>query len=218
MADGSGPLERTRKPDPLRTREDILRVARDEFAEHGLAGARVDAIAAGTRTTKRMIYYYFGSKEGLYLEVLQRAYGDLRTAEVQLDLATLPPADAVRRLLVTSFDVHEANPRIVRLISNENLYNGKFLKASEAIRNVNASVIDTTSAILERGLREGVFRNRVDPIDLHMMVSAYCFFRVSNRATFGTLFGIDLASDEVKARQKQMLCDAVLALLGYRGL
>jgi AcrR family transcriptional regulator len=206
----------SRKPDPARTREDILRVARDEFAEHGLAGARVDAIAAGTRTTKRMIYYYFGSKEGLYLEVLERAYGGIRSAEISLDLNSLPPAEAMRHLLATTFDYHEAHPAIIRLIANENLYNGRFLKQSKSIRNLNATVIDATNAIIARGQLEGVFSRHVNTVDLHLLISAMCFYRVSNRATFGTLFEIDLAAPEVRARQKRMLADAVLGLLGCR--
>lgn len=219
MTDGVAPAELSppagRKSDPARTREDILRVAREEFAEHGLAGARVDAIAARTRTTKRMIYYYFGSKEGLYLEVLERAYSDIRAAESTLDLDRLAPPEAMRRLIAATFDYQEAHPSFIRLVANENIHNGRFLKESEAIRNLNVTVIDAMNIIVRRGQRAGIFNKHVDPVDLHMLISSVCFFRIANRHTFGTLFQIDLAAPEVQARQKKMLSDAVLALLGY---
>jgi AcrR family transcriptional regulator len=213
MADGSVVPE-PRKPDPARTREDILRVARDEFAEKGLAGARVDAIAARTRTTKRMIYYYFGSKEGLYLEVLERAYGDIRGHESKLDLSALPPREAMRRLIEATFDYQGANPSFIRLVANENMENGRFLKDSDSIRSLNVTVIDAMNAIIARGLADGSFTQPVDTVDLHMLISSVCFFRVANRHTFGTLFQIDLGAPEVQARQKEMLVAAVLGLLG----
>ncbi len=214
MADGAIATEPARKPDPARTREDILRVAREEFAEKGLAGARVDAIAARTRTTKRMIYYYFGSKEGLYLEVLERAYADIRGAESELDLSALPAPEAMRRLIEATFDYQGANPSFIRLVSNENMENGRFLKDSERIRSLNVTVIDAMNAIIARGLADGSFTRQVDTVDLHMLISSVCFFRVANRHTFGTLFQIDLSAADVQLRQKNMLVAAVLGLLG----
>jgi AcrR family transcriptional regulator len=203
--------------DPARTREDILRVAQDEFAEHGLSGARVDAIAARTRTTKRMIYYYFGSKEGLYSEVLERAYADIRGAESTLDLSSLPPAEAMRQLIGATFDYQGNHPGFIRLVSIENIHHGRFLKESKSIRGLNVTVIDAMNAIVQRGQAEGVFTATVDLVDLHMLISSVCFFRVGNRYTFGTLFDIDLAAEDVQARHKKMLCEAVLGLLGYTG-
>jgi AcrR family transcriptional regulator len=203
----------TRKLDPERTRQDILGVAREEFAEHGLSGARVDAIAARTRTTKRMIYYYFGSKEGLYLAVLERAYAEIRTAEAALKLETLPPVEAIRRMVAFTFDYQEAHPDFIRLVSIENIHHGRFLAQSEAIRAVNATVIETLAAILKRGREAGVFRGDLTPEDLHMMISAFCFFRVSNRHSFGTLFQQDLASPELREKHKAMITKAILGLL-----
>ncbi len=206
-----------RKLDPERTKQDILAVARQEFAEHGLSGARVDAIAARTRTTKRMIYYYFGSKEGLYLAVLERAYGDIRAVEQGLDLASLPPAEAIRSLVEFTFDYQEAHPDFIRLVSIENIHHGKHLAQSEVIRSLNVTVIEVLAAILERGRREGVFRAGLDAVDVHMMISAFCFFRVSNRHTFSTLFDRDLSSPELRARHKRMIGDAILCLLKNAG-
>ena len=203
------------KPDASGTRQDILDVARDEFAEHGLSGARVDSIAARTRTTKRMIYYYFGSKEGLYLQVLERAYRDIRDAESTLDLASLPPDQAMRRLIEATFDYQDAHPSFIRLVSIENIHHGRYLKDSEQIRSLNVSVIAAMRDLIARGRKAGVFATDVDLVDLHMLISAVCFFRVANRHTFGTLFDRDLADADVKARHKKMLGDAVLGLLGH---
>ncbi|HEV7307816.1 TetR/AcrR family transcriptional regulator [Ensifer sp.] len=205
--------ENGRKNDPQRTQEDILIVATEEFSTHGLAGARVDAIAERTRTSKRMIYYYFGSKEGLYLAVLERSYRKIRTLEEDLHLGNLPPEEALRRLIATTFDHDEANPDFVRLVSIENIHHAAHMMRSDAIRDLNVSVIETIAGILERGVAEGVFRREADPIDIHMMISAFCFFRVSNRYTFGTIFRRDLSDTETMARHKGMIADAVIRYL-----
>jgi len=206
-----------RKNDPEGTREDILRVATEEFASHGLAGARVDAIAERTKTSKRMIYYYFGSKEALYLAVLERAYREIRSLEEDLKLADLPPEEAMRRLIASTFDHDDANPNFVRLVSIENIHQAQHMLRSETIRELNVSVIETIADILERGRREGVFARRVDPVDLHMMISAFCFFRVSNRHTFGTIFRRDLSESGLKATHKAMIADAVVEYLRADG-
>jgi AcrR family transcriptional regulator len=205
--------ENGRKNDPQRTQEDILDVATEEFATHGLAGGRVDAIAEKTRTSKRMIYYYFGSKEGLYLAVLERSYRKIRTLEADLELANLPPEEALRTLISTTFDHDEANPDFVRLVSIENIHHAAHMLRSEAIRDLNVSVIETIAAIIRRGVDDGVFVRDADPVDVHMLISAFCFFRVSNRYTFGTIFRRDLSEPEFYKRHKQMISDAVLSYL-----
>ncbi|MBB3948875.1 TetR/AcrR family transcriptional regulator [Aureimonas jatrophae] len=195
------------------TRDDILLVAREEFAAHGLSGARVDAIAERTRTSKRMIYYHFGSKEGLYLAVLEHAYAGIRGVEAELRLGDLDPEEAMRRLVDFTFDYDEANPEFIRLVTIENIHRATHMRQSGTLGQLNVSVIDTIADILRRGQQSGVFRRDVDPIDLHMLISSYCFFRVSNRHTFGAIFDRDLADGTVQARHKQLLQDAVLALL-----
>lgn len=206
-----------RRRDKERTRQAILDAAREEFVAHGLTGARVEAIAARTSTVKRMIYYYFGSKEGLYLAVLEQAYAAIREAEQGLELAHLPPIDALRRLVGFTFDYHEANPGFSRLVSIENIHDGAHLARSERIRETSGAVIGTLSVILERGRRDGSFRRDADPVDAHMLISALCFFRVSNRHTFGMLFGRDLGSPKLRARHKRLIEDAVLRALEPRG-
>ena len=208
-----GPEPVPRKHEAERTRQDILDVARTEFVEHGLSGARVDAIAARMRTTKRMIYYYFGSKQGLYLAVLEQAYRGIRDLEQGLRLESLPPLAALRRVIDFTFDYHEAHPDFVRLVSIENIHRARHLAGSDTIRNLNSTIIDSLAAILARGRQAGVFMADIGPIDLHMLISAPCFYRVSNRATFGTLFGRDLNDPAVRERHKQMIEDQIIGLL-----
>jgi AcrR family transcriptional regulator len=203
----------TRRNDPEGTKENILEVATQEFSEFGLSGARVDSIAEKTRTSKRMIYYYYGSKEGLYLAVLERAYRKIRSLEADLQLAELPPDEALRRLINTTFDHDEQNPDFVRLVSIENIHHAMHMKRSSEIADLNISVIRTLQDIIDRGLQGNHFKRRVDAIDLHMLISAFCFFRVSNRYTFGTIFERDLSEPALYARHQQMIADAVLSYL-----
>jgi AcrR family transcriptional regulator len=209
----SASRDKIRKNDPEKTKQDILNVATEEFAAYGLSGGRVDAIAEKTRTSKRMIYYYFGSKEGLYLAVLEKAYRKIRSLESDLELTDMPPAEALRTLIASTFDHDERNPDFVRLVSIENIHHAGHMRQSKEIGELNISVIRTIGDILQRGRKDGVFRKDVDPIDLHMLISAFCFFRVSNRYTFGTIFHRDLSSPELYDRHKGMISDAVLSYL-----
>jgi AcrR family transcriptional regulator len=199
--------------DAEQTRAEILEVAGQEFADVGYAGARVDRIAAHTRTTKRMIYYYFGGKEQLFIAVLERAYAGIRQAEQSIDVEHLDPVSAIRRLAELTFDHHQADPEFVRLVSIENIHRARHLKRSESFARLNSPAIDLISEILERGRASGVFVRDIDAIDLHMMISAFCVFRVANRYTFGELFGRDLASPERRDHYRQMLSDMVVTYL-----
>src|SRR4051794_4184305 len=144
-----GGTDRPRGPD--RTRAEILDVATEHFAEHGYSGARVDEIAEQTRTTKRMLYYYFGSKEGLYTEVLERAYAQIRAAEQEVDVEHLEPVAAIRRLAALTFDHHEAHPEFIRLVSIENIHRAVHMRASRRVAELNSPAIDRIPPILERG-------------------------------------------------------------------
>ncbi len=202
--------------DPDRTRKDILNVATEEFASAGFSGARVDRIAERTRTSKRMIYYYFGSKEGLYLAALEKVYGELRAAEMSLDVAHESPADALRRLIELTFDYQEAHPEFVRLVNTENVNFGRYIEQSQAIRTLNVSIIDVLTSILQRGQEQGLFRSDLDPVDVHMLISAFCFFRVSNQYTFGIVFQKDLSSPELRQRHRTMISEVVLGWLAQK--
>ncbi|WP_120994406.1 TetR family transcriptional regulator [Stutzerimonas urumqiensis] len=204
---------RGRKNNPEKTREDILQAAIAEFVHHGLAGARVDAIAERTRTSKRMIYYYFHSKEQLYLQVLEKLYGDIRNTERNLHLAELEPREAIRRLVEFSFDHHANNQSFIRIVSIENINHGQFVKQSPTIRTLSRHIVAQLDEVLQRGQAAGVFRPHLNALDVHMLISSFCFYRNSNRHTFGEIFQIDLQHPEVAQRQKAMLCDSVLRYL-----
>jgi AcrR family transcriptional regulator len=207
-----------RKLDAERTRQEILTAAREEFAEHGLSGARVDAIAARTNTAKRMIYYYFGSKEALYLAVLEAAYGDIRRSESALNLDQYSPVEAILRLAEFTFDYDEAHPDFIRLVSTENTLFGRNIAQSATIRQLNRGVIATLERVLDRGKRQGVFDLAVDPLDVHLLISSFCFFRVSNRYTFSALFDCDLSAPALRDQHKRLLCDAVMNVVMARGV
>ena len=202
-----------RQRDAERTRAEILDAATREFADQGFAGARVDEIAARTRTTKRMIYYYFESKAGLYTAVLERAYATIRASEQQIDAEELDPVAAIRRLAELTFDHHESHPEFIRLVSIENIHRAEHMIGSESLANLNSPAIEVIARILERGYATGVFRRQVDAVDLHMMISAFCVFRVANRHTFGTIFGRDLMAEELRERYRGMLGDMVVDYL-----
>lgn len=205
------PPRRTR--DPVQTRRAILDAAIAEFAAHGLSGARVDEIAARTRTTKRMIYYYFASKEQLYAAVLEELYGGMRDAEAALDLDALSPPEAMRLLVETTFDHHAAHPEFVRLVATENILEARHVAASPTIRARNARVIETMTRLLRRGEQAGVFRTGVDPFDLHVLINGFCFHRVANRHTLGAIFERDLTAPKRVAAQRAMIVAAVLRYL-----
>ena len=192
---------------------DIIAVATAEFAEKGLAGARIDEIAERTRTSKRMIYYYFKSKEGLYLAVLEEAYRKIRAIEAELDLEHLPPREALRALVGFTFDYQRANPDFIRLVMNENMHKGEFLGKSPNMRALNAPAIDALRDIYRRGLEEGVFREGLDPIDLHTSISALSFFNVSNQYTFSLIFDHDVTAPENVAQRRKNVEDMVLGYM-----
>jgi AcrR family transcriptional regulator len=210
----SGAAERRRDKD--RTRAEILDVAADEFAERGYNGARVDEIAARTRTTKRMIYYYFGGKKQLYTAVLERAYARIRAAEQAVEVDHLDPVTAIRRLAEITFDHHEAHPEFIRLVSIENIHHADHLAELAGLVDLSMPVVQLLDRILTRGRDTGVFRTDIDAIDVHMMISAYCFFRVANRHTFGALFGRDLVDPARREQYRDVLGDMIVRYLAVQ--
>jgi AcrR family transcriptional regulator len=199
-----------RTNDPEGTRRNIVEVATHEFARKGYSGARVDAIAERTRTSKRMIYYYFGSKEGLYLAVLEEAYSGIRRTEATLDLEKLPPDAALRTIVGFTFDYYNKHPEFVRLVMNENIMDGAHMARSKTIRKLNVTVIDAMRRIVSRGQKARLFRRDIDPIELHMSISALGIFNVANRATFSTIFKRDMTTPRALAKRREEVVEIVL--------
>jgi AcrR family transcriptional regulator len=170
----------------------------------------VDAIAARTRTNKRMLYYYFKSKRQLFMAVLEDAYRRIRKAEQELRLDDLPPLAAMRRLVEFTCDYHWKNPEFTKLVAIENVQKGKNIARSASISSLNISIIDATEKVLRRGADAGVFREGLDAVSLHMTISALPLFQIANRYTFGTIFRHDMASAEALAVRRRDIVDIVL--------
>ena len=196
--------------DAERSMADILRVATAEFADKGLSGARIDAIAAATETSKRMIYYHFGSKEGLYLAVLEESYRRIREIEAGLHLEDLLPEDALRKLVAFTFDYQHDNEDFIRLVMTENIHRGEYLAKSQTIQQLNVPAIAAVQSVYERGVVERVFRQGIDPIDLHMSISALCFFNVSNHHTFGLIFRRDMTSPAALRARRDSIVEMIV--------
>jgi len=193
----------------------IMAVATKEFADKGLSGARIDAIADATHTSKRMIYYYYGSKEGLYLAVLEDAYRRIRATETELHLADLTPQEALKALVGFTFDHHHSNQDFIRLVMSENIQRGEYLAQSQLIQELNASVIQSIEDLYKRGVKVGVFRKGLDPIDIHASISALTFFNVSNRYTFDLIFQRDGQTPKALAARRRSVVDMVLRFVSH---
>jgi AcrR family transcriptional regulator len=199
-----------RTNDPDRTMGDILEVATREFAEKGLAGARIDVIAAAMATSKRMIYYYFGSKEGLYIAVLEKEYSRIREREANLHLDDLTPEDGLRKLVGSTVDYHLGHPDFTRLVMNENIHRGVYLARSEVIHKLNVPAIEAVSTVYKRGLKTGVFRSGIDPVDLHMSISALSVFNVANKHTFSLIFKRDLDAPAAIVARRDSIVEMIV--------
>ena len=200
----------TRTNDPARTMAGILDVATKEFAEKGWSGARIDEIANATQTSKRMIYYYFGSKEGLYVAVLEEAYRRMRAIEGELHLDDLNPEDALRRLVAFTFDHHQSNQDYIRLVISENMQRGQYLAQSKIIQKLNVPAIQLIDRLYQRGVAQGVFRSQLDPVDIHASISALTFFNVSNQHTFGLIFKRDTQSAKSLMARRDSIVETIV--------
>jgi AcrR family transcriptional regulator len=204
---------RTRRRDPERTRNMILAAATTEFAGKGIGGARVDAIAARAGANKRMIYHYFGSKQRLYLSVLERMYDEIRDAEAALRLEQLEPRAAMRRLVEFSFDYYTDHPHFIRLLDNENLHKARNLKRSPGIRQRNSPLVSMIEDLLRRGAASGDFRAGVNPVQLYISIAGLGYFYFANIHTLSAIFGLDLQADAARAQRRQHVVEVVLDYL-----
>ena len=204
---------KSHRRDPDGTREAILSAAQDEFASKGLSGGRVDEIARRARANKRMIYHYFGSKQGLYLAALERVYEGLRGSERTLDLADLEPEAAIKRLIEFNFDYCRRHPELISLINNENLHRAKYLKRSRKVRQLHSPFVVMIADVLQRGAANGELRNGIDPVQLYISIASLAYFYLSNSATLSVIFGRNLLSDDAKADRLAHMTELVLAAL-----
>lgn len=205
---GSGTSGRTN--DPERTQADILDVASDYFAENGLSGARIDEIAERTNTSKRMIYYYFGSKEGLYEAVLERAYREMRRIELEIDIPNMDPVEALTQIAGFTFDHQHSHPFFGRLVAIENIHHAKYIQRIAGMREHNATIIEQLEKLLRLGEAKNAFRAGLNPNDLHWIISAFAVFNVVNDYTFSYLFPRGGSKQDTHAARRETAVQAVL--------
>jgi len=207
----------SRPRDPERTRQRILDAATEEFARHGLGGARVDRIAARAGANKRMLYYYFGDKDRLFLAALEARYAHIRSAEQALDLDHLPPARALERLVRFTWDYFLEHPEFMTLLNSENLHKGRHVARSGRVREMHSPLVEMLRRILERGARAGVFRKGIDPVQLYISIAGEGYFYLSNRYTLTQIFGRDLMSPRALAARSRHIADMILHAVSRQG-
>ena len=213
MAREPSPASEERLRDADRSQSTILAAARDEFAEFGLGGARVDRIAERAGLNKRLIYYYFEDKEKLFQAVLEQAYRDIREQEMQLRLQDMEPAAAVRRLIEFTWDYYLAHPEFMTLLNSANLHKARHLAESRRAKELNSPLIETLAAVLERGRREGSFRGGVDPVQLYVSIAGMAYFYLSNSYTLSAIFGRDLVAPKARSERLSHMSDVILGYL-----
>jgi len=198
---------------PARSQERILAAATAEFARYGLGGARVDRIAARAGANKRMLYYYFGNKDALFLAALEAAYARIRSAEQALALEHLAPRQALRRLVEFTWRYFLDNPEFMTLLNSENLHQGRHVRGSKLVRALHSPLVETLRAVLRRGERAGIFRRGVDPVQLYISIAGEGYFYLSNRYTLSHIFGRDLMAPRALQARARHIADMIVNAL-----
>ena len=212
MEDLGGDAQQGKRRDGAATRARLLQAAMREFASKGLE-ARVEDIAEIAGTNRRMAYYYFGSKEGLYLAALEATYLELVMVEKTIDVDSLDPVEAIATLVMMKFEHYVRYPHYVEFLKIENLYHARHLKTSDRLKELRGPLLSIVRKVLERGRAIGVFRAGVDPVELYVSICALGFFVFSNQYTLGTIFGVDLSSRAALEKRRAIIVDMVIAYL-----
>lgn len=200
---------RVRDPDAMRRR--ILEAATAEFAASGYGGARVERISAAAGTVDRMLYYYFGNKEGLFRTVLEDVYERLGEAEQQLDLEHVDPVKGMRELVAFTWRYYLEHPEFIRLLNSENLHKGEHLRQSQRVGSLSSPLLAILGRLLKRGAASGVFRPRVDPVTVYLTIASLAYFYLSNRYTLSSFLGENLMTDARQRRWLRHITDLVIA-------
>jgi len=206
-------MPRNGRRDPARNQVRILKAAVAEFARHGLGGARVDRIAARAGANKRMLYYYFGNKDDLFLAVLEDSYARIRSAERALHLTDVDPREAMRRLVEFTWRYYLQHPEFLTLLNSENLHRARHIRRSRNIVAMHSPFVAMIKQVLDRGARAGAFRRGVDPVQLYISIAGLGYFYLSNRHTLSTIFERDLLAPKSKAERLKHMTGLVLGYL-----
>jgi AcrR family transcriptional regulator len=210
MSSTPPPIAEERLRDADRSQRTILNAARDEFAEHGLGGARMDRIAEHAGLNKRLIYYYFEDKEKLFQAVLEQAYRHIREEERKLNLLDLKPETALRRLVEFTWNYYLEHPEFLTLLNSANLHRARHLAQSQQARQLNSPLIATLGDILERGRAQGTFRGGIDPLQLYVSIAGLSYFYLSNNHTLSAIFGRDLMTPKAHSERLSHMCEVIL--------
>ena len=205
-SDGKKPQRR----DPAATRGKLLAAARREFASSGLAGARVDEIAARAGVNKQLVYHYFGDKDALYLAVLEWVYEEIRAQERKLNLKGLPPEQAIKKLIESSFDHLAAHPDFIVLLNDENRGGARHVRSSRKLEAMHSPLLSLVSTILSEGVKAGVFRKGINPVHLYISIAGLSYFYFSNTPTLSAIFGKDLSSRAARQARRRHVVDLVM--------
>jgi AcrR family transcriptional regulator len=208
---------KVRKRDAAATRARILEAAMEEFTARGLPEARIEDVAARAGANRRMIYYYFGSKEGLYLAALEAVYAELLDEEREIDVDSMDPVEAITTLVRLKINHYTRHPRFIAFVNMENLYQARHLRNSKRLGEFNSPLTTIISRVLARGQRSGQFRRDVDPIDLYISICALGYMYFSNRHTLGVIFERNLTSPTALAERAKTIADIVVSYLTNRG-
>jgi TetR/AcrR family transcriptional regulator len=202
-----------RRRDPVATRRKLLVAARREFAQSGLAGARVDEIAARAGVNKQLVYHYFGDKDALYLAVLEWVYEEIRAQERKLNLEGLPPDQAIKKLIESSFDHLATHPDFIVLLNDENRGGARHVSGSSKLEAMHSPLVSMVSKILAEGVKAGLFRKGVNPVHLYISIAGLSYFFFSNTPTLSAIFGKDFSSAAAKRARRSHVVDLVLQAL-----
>ena len=202
-----------RRRDPAATRKKLLTAARREFASRGLAGARVDEIAARAGVNKQLVYHYFGDKDALYLAVLEWVYEEIRAKERELNLEGLPPEQAIKKLIESSFDHLAAHPDFIVLLNDENRGGARHVRGSRKLEAMHSPLVSLVSTILGQGVKAGIFRKGINPVHLYISIAGLSYFYFSNSPTLSAIFGKDLSSRAARQARRRQVVDLVMHAL-----
>ncbi len=197
--------------DSVATRKKILDKATMEFTAKGFDAARVDSIAKRCKLSKYMLYHYYGSKEGLFIAVLEAMYERFRERQRDLEMIASDPPEAMRQLVAQTFSALLEQPEVIALLNSENLHKGKHVQRSSRIRKIYDPLVDTIREILRRGVERGQFRDDIDPVTLYMSLSSLAYHYISNQYTFKAAFGIDFTKEDRRAAWLRHITDMVMS-------
>jgi TetR/AcrR family transcriptional regulator len=213
MPERRAPRTKPQRRDPAATRQKLLTAARREFAKSGLAGARVDEIAARAGVNKQLVYHYFGDKDALYLAVLEWVYEEIRAKERELNLDGLPPEQAIRKLIESSFDHLAEHPDFIVLLNDENRGGARHVRGSKKIEALHSPLVSLVSKILGEGVRSGAFRKGINPVHLYISIAGLSYFFFSNNPTLSAIFGKDLGTPAARRDRRKHVVDLVMQSL-----